>query len=187
MVVVSEDGVYVSHHWQNTVGDNGHADLPPQFANAFINPLTGRRRASFRLDARQRKIATEHNMPLKMIEDAVNDVFPTSAQFDALTNHMSAFTAAKGVQSMVAVWDGIHGNGDTYTRTGEIMRKFIDDLVPGPATKLVEYGNTQEDAFKTSRDEGNYHGKIIVSYDSATRKYQVWMPAADLKAPILKN
>jgi hypothetical protein len=39
----------------------------------------------------------------------------------------------------------------------------------------------------TSRSDTDYHGKVIVSCDSGTKKYQVWMPGAMLDGPILKN
>lgn len=42
-------------------------------------------------------------------------------------------------------------------------------------------------ASSASTDLADYHGKIIVSYDSKTKKYEVWMAGASLTAPILKS
>lgn len=173
-----------SHHWQNTVGDSSYKDVTPQFDNAFTNPLAGKRRASFKLTAAQRKVTLEYVTEAEA-KSIVDDVFPTTG-FEAVTSVKSSFTADSNVQSMVAVWDGRQGTGDKYMTTGALMKKFVDDLLPGTATKLVTYKNT-EDAMNTSRDENDYHGKVIVSYDSGTKKYQVWMPAARLDGPILKN
>ncbi|KAJ4345944.1 uncharacterized protein N0V89_012080 [Didymosphaeria variabile] len=184
VVAISDEGVYVSHHWQNTVGDASYKDLTPQFDNAFTNPLTGKRRASFRLTPAQKRIATEYLSEAEVKSD-VDDVYPTTG-FEALTDVKSSLTADSNVQSMVAVWDGVEGTGDKYRTTGAHMKSFVDGLLPGTATKLVKYENT-ENAMATSRDDSDYHGKVIVSYDSATKKYQVWMPAADLTGPILKN
>jgi hypothetical protein len=116
---------------------------------------------------------------------AADDVFPETG-FEALTDFKSSFTAASNVQSMVAVWDGVIGSGDKFIRAGPIMRSYVDGLLPGTATKLIQYANT-EDAKFTSDSEADYHGKVIVSYDSSTKKYQVWMPGAKLDGPILKN
>ncbi|KAK7191038.1 hypothetical protein DPSP01_007790 [Paraphaeosphaeria sporulosa] len=182
VVAVSDEGVYVSHHWQNTVGDASHKDLTPQFDNAFTNPLSGKRRASFKLTPAQHKEATLY-MTEADVKKEVDDVFPTSG-FEALTDHKSHFT--KNVQSMVAVWDGVEGTGDRYRTTGALMQSYVDSLLPGTATKLVKYANP-EDARVASGSNDDYHGKVIVSYDSATKKYQVWMPAAKLTEPILKN
>lgn len=120
------------------------------------------------------------------VKKDVDDVYPSTGTFESLTGVASHFTAAKNVKSMVAVWDGKEGTGDRYRTTGAKMKSFVDSLLPGAATKLVEYENT-ENAMATSRDEADYHGKVIVSYDSATKKYQVWMPAAQLSGPILSN
>ncbi|KAH6629809.1 hypothetical protein C7974DRAFT_472508 [Boeremia exigua] len=184
VVAVSDLGVYMSHHWQHTVGDQSFDNMPPQFENAFTNPMTGKGRASFKLTAAQKKKAVLYQ-PEAVVKSDVDDVFPTTG-FEALTNVRSSFTAASNVQSMVAVWDGKTGNGDKFVKTGPFMKDFVDDLLPGTATKLVRYGNT-EDALNTSRDDNDYHGKIIVSYDSGTKKYQVWMAGAKLDGPILKN
>jgi hypothetical protein len=146
--------------------------------------LTGKRRASFKLTAAQRKLALVY-MSEADVKLMVDDVFPTTG-FEALTNVKSSFTAASNVQSMVAVWDGLTGTGDSYKTTGAHMRNFVDGLLPGTATKLVAYKNA-EDPSPPSMDENDYHGKVIVSYDSGTKKYQVWMPAAKLDGPILKN
>lgn len=166
------------------MGDAAYKDLTPQFDNAFTNPLTGKRRASFKLTAAQRKIALEYETEVE-VKSAVDDVFPTTG-FEALTSVQSSFTAASNVQSMVAVWDGRQGTGDRYRTTGTHMKNFVNGLLPGSATKLVTYQNT-EDAMNTSRDDNCYHGKVIVSYASVTKKYQVWMPAAKLDGPILKS
>ncbi|KAF2785560.1 hypothetical protein K505DRAFT_369055 [Melanomma pulvis-pyrius CBS 109.77] len=182
VVAVSDEGVYVSHHWQNTVGDASHKDLTPQFDNAFTNPLSGKRRASFNLTPAQHKEATMY-MTEADVKKEVDDVFPTSG-FEALTDHKSHFTS--NVQSMVAVWDGVEGTGDRYRTTGALMQHYVDSLLPGTATKLVKYANP-EDARVASGSNDDYHGKVIVAYDSATKKYQVWMPAAKLTEPILKN
>jgi hypothetical protein len=119
------------------------------------------------------------------VKKDVDDVFSMTG-FEALTNIKSTFTAASNVQSMVAVWDGRQGNSDGYITTGPHIKSFVDGLLPRTATKLVTYKNL-EDAMNTSRDENDYYGKVIVSYDSSTKKYQVWMPAAKLDGPILKN
>ena len=119
------------------------------------------------------------------VKKDIDDVFPETS-FEALTDFKSSFAAASNVQSMVAVWDGVTGNGDTFEKTGPVMKRFVDGLLPGTATKLIEYPNVG-DAMERSRSESDYHGKIIVSYDSGTRKYQVWMPAAELDRPILNN
>ncbi|KAF9738644.1 hypothetical protein PMIN06_001945 [Paraphaeosphaeria minitans] len=184
VVAVSDEGVYVSHHWQNTVGDASYKDLTPQFDNAFTNPLSGKRRASFKLTPAQHKEATLY-MSEADVKKEVDDVFPATG-FEALTDVKSHFTTASNVKSMVAVWDGVEGTGDRYRTTGPLMQRAVDGLLPGTATKLVKYENS-EDARSTSGDNGDYHGKVIVSYDSATKKYQVWMPAAQLSGPILKN
>ncbi|KAJ4987897.1 hypothetical protein SVAN01_06627 [Stagonosporopsis vannaccii] len=184
VVAVSDEEVYVSHHWQNTVSDASYRDPTPQFDNAFTNNLTGKGRAPFKLTLAQKKVVLEYQTEPEVKKD-VDDVFPTSG-FEALTDVKSSFTAASNVQSMVAVWDGIQGTGDKYTTTGAHMKTVIDGLLPGTATKLIIYENT-ENAMDTSRDDTDYHGKVIVSYDSATKKYQVWMPAAQLTGPILKN
>jgi hypothetical protein len=173
-----------SHHWQQTVSDAAYNELPPQFDNAFTNPLAGKRRASFKLTAAQKKLALQYVSEAEAKEVA-DGVFPETG-FEALTNFGSSFTAASNVQSMVTVWDGVIGNGDTYTKTGLIMKNYIDKLLPGTATKLIEYGNPL-DAAIASESDTDYHGKVIVSYNSGTKKYQVWMPGARLDGPILKN
>jgi hypothetical protein len=119
------------------------------------------------------------------VKKEVDNVFPETG-FEALTNFKSSFTAASNVQSMVAVWDSVTGTGDKFKKTGAIMKNFVNGLLPGIATKLIEYGNA-EDARGTSGSDIDYHGKVIVSYDSGTKKYQVWMAGAKLDGPILKN
>lgn len=42
-------------------------------------------------------------------------------------------------------------------------------------------------ASTASADPADYHGKVIVSYDPATKNYEVWMAGASLTAPILKG
>lgn len=123
-------------------------------------------------------------MPEYIFKDSVNSIFPTSG-FEALTDAKSSL--ATNVQSMVAVWDSVtKGSGDTYRVTGPKMQTFVHGILAGPATKLIKYKNT-DSAVVTSRDNNNYHGKIIISYDSATRKYQVWMPGAQLSGPVLEK
>jgi hypothetical protein len=112
-------------------------------------------------------------------------VFPETG-FQALTDFKSSFTATSNVQSMVAVWDGVTGSGDKFIKTGPIMKNYVDGLLPGAVTKLIQYGNPQN-AAEASNSDTDYHGKVIVSYDSGTKKYQVWMPGARLDGPILKN
>ncbi|KAF2993983.1 hypothetical protein E8E13_001403 [Curvularia kusanoi] len=147
------------------------------------------RRSSFKLtdltDAQKKNILAYQSEA--DVKSAVDDVFPTTG-FESLTKFKTSFTAASKVQSMVAVWDGITGgnDGDQFKITGPHMRKIVDDLLPGTATKLVEYKSTAN-AANDAADVENYHGKISVSYDSGTKKYQVWMPAAQSGAPILKN
>ena len=175
--------VLQSHHWQHTVGDNSLRDVPAQYANAFTNPLTGRRRASFDLSAAQKKECKDYGIPESMMKDSVNQIFPTSG-FEALTDVKSSLTT--NVQSMVAVWDSLIGNGDTYRTTGPKMQEFVDGIIGGSATELVKYKNP-ESAFVASNNKNDYHGKVIISYDSATKKYQVWMPAKQLSGPILAN
>jgi hypothetical protein len=89
----------------------------------------------------------------------------------------------------VIVWDGVVGDGDKYKTTGQNMTSLIDKLVPDlPAgqPRLVEYSNS-ENAGDDSKSESDYHGKVIISYDSATGAYEVWMAAASLTKPILKS
>jgi hypothetical protein len=173
-----------SHHWQNTVGDASRRDVPPQFDNGFTNPLAGKRRASFKLNTEQKKVALQYVSEAQAKIDTDN-VFPDTG-FQALTDFKSSFTVASNVQSMVAVWDGVTGTGDTFRTTGPIMKNLVDGMLPGTATKLIEYQNPQN-AAEASNSDTDYHGKIIVSYDSRTKKYQVWMPGAKLDGPILKN
>lgn len=42
-------------------------------------------------------------------------------------------------------------------------------------------------ASSASMDLADYHGKIIVSYDSKTKKYEVWMAGVSVTAPVLKS
>jgi hypothetical protein len=118
-------------------------------------------------------------------KEVADEVFPVTG-FEALTDFRSSFTAASNVQSMVAVWDGVTGSGDKFIKTGPIMKNYVDELLPGTATKLIEYKNPL-DAAAASDSDTDYHGKVIISYDSGTKKYQVWMPGAKLDGPILKN
>ena len=171
-----------SHHWQNTVGDASLRATPPQFDNAFTNPLTGRPPASFNV-AQLKEAIQYYNA--KSLKADIEAVYPTSG-FESLSGVASHFTSDKNGRSMVVVWDGKEGSGDKYTRTGAHMKNFVADLLPGTSTKLVEYGNAKE-AKLTSASTSDYRGKVIVAYDSATRKYAVWMAAAQLSGPLLSN
>ena len=173
-----------SHYWQNTVGDFSLRDVPPQFDNAFTNPLTGKRRASSKLTAAQKKNALQYQSEAE-VKKIVDDVFPETG-FQALTDFKSSFTAASNVQSMVAVWNGLIGKGDTFKKAGAIILESVVDLRPGTSTKLVQYKNTKV-ARETANIGTGYHGKINVSYDLGTKKYQVWMAGAKLDGPILRN
>lgn len=68
-----------------------------------------------------------------------------------------------------------------------------------PATQAASDGQASDNQGSTSGksststastasiDKADYHGKVIVSYDKATKKYEVWMAGASLTAPILKS
>jgi hypothetical protein len=126
------------------------------------------------------------------VKKDADSVYPTSG-FRSLTGTngimetSNAFASTHKSQAAIIVWDGNVGNGDTYKTTGPKMASLIDKLVPGLPTgqpKLVKYSNSAEGAVD-SNSEGEYHGKVIVSYDSSTGAYEVWMAGASLKEPVL--
>jgi hypothetical protein len=119
------------------------------------------------------------------VKKDADETFPKT-DCEALTDFKPFFTAASNVQSMVVVWNSVTGSGDTFIKTGLIMRSFVNNLLPRAETKLIQYKNPQ-DASIASNSDTDYHDKVIVSYDSGTKKYQVWMPGAKLDGPILKN
>lgn len=47
--------------------------------------------------------------------------------------------------------------------------------------------STSSTASAASIDKADYHGKVIVSYDKTTKKYQVWMAGSSLTGPILHS
>ncbi|KAK7184411.1 uncharacterized protein CC84DRAFT_1164493 [Paraphaeosphaeria sporulosa] len=83
----------------------------------------------------------------------------------------------------------IQDTDSVYPKASHFKPLLIDDLVPGlPAShpRLIEYGNSAEGA-SVVKSESDYHGKVIVSYDSATGAHEVWMAAASMTEPILKS
>lgn len=159
------------------------------FDNAFTNALQGLGRAHYEADPEEVALYKQFNMPVEELTKNIDGVYPNSEWVPLTGSHgvVSNFAATHKPQAVIVV-KGAQGEGDSYTQTGPHMSKFIKAHVPGlhAQPKLVHYKhgpNLSED----SKDEGDYHGKVIVSYDADTHAYEVWMAGADLTAPILKS
>lgn len=62
----------------------------------------------------------------------------------------------------------------TFKNAGPAMAALVSKPVPalGAEPKVVEYANPAEDGAEAPQKDGDYHGKIIVSYDPTKPAYQ---------------
>lgn len=158
--------------------------------------MQSKAREQFRLTEKQRAYWESYSMPESIVKQDTDSVYPKASHFKPLTgargvtsDGANPFSSTHNPQAAVIVWDGRVGNGEKYNKAGPMMKSLINDLVPGlPAgqPKLIEYSNSEEGATVANSDS-DYHGKVIVSYDSATGAYEVWMAAASLTEPILRS
>lgn len=183
-----------THHWQHHVTDKSWEKIPSLFDNAFTNPLKSLGLAKYNVDAKYEAQMEPYitKAELKRTSEMPyphSGFTPLTGAGGVMSKAPNPFNSANKPKAAVFVWDGVTGDGEKYHSSGQRMASIIDRLVPGlPAgqPRLVEYGNPH-DAASASNSDNDYHGKVIVPYDSATGAYEVWMAAASLTEPILKS
>lgn len=115
-------------------------------------------------------------------------LYPTSGWTSLKDAASKCFGATEKPQAVIVVHDGKDGMTN-YEKAGPKMAEIVHKMVPAlsKTPDVVQYSNGATDARAQSENAGDYHGKVIVSYDPAKKEYQVWMAGVKLTAPVLKG
>lgn len=177
VVVVSDDGVYLSHHWQHTISDYALKNIPQWHRNTVSRPLQNLGLEEFREGAN----SDEH-----INKQFVEEVYPTTGDnFEPLNlvvaRPSKPFDPSKKPQAaIIMIKDDDAPNAfefaNTFTESGKVFQQVVKDTVPGLTTDpvVVRYTNG-DNAGPSSGNPEDFHGKVIVSFDKNSRKWQVWM------------
>jgi hypothetical protein len=158
--------------------------IPQWIANTVTGPLQGKGLQQWREGANSEETAT------KVVVEEVYPKKDWESLKDTVARSSKPFDSSKKPQAAIVLWEG-DGNeafGGTFTASGAKFQEVVKETVPALTgnPRIVKYKNGANPG-TDSRANDNYHGKVIVSYNKDTKKYEVWMAGSSLTAPILRS
>lgn len=162
------------------MADEVLSSAPFMWNNEFTNPIQG-----------LGKVTGTSAADLKeayITEKELDALYPTSGWTSLKDAAPKCFDATNKPQAIVVVHNG-NGGMTHYTKAGPKMAEIVHKMVPAlsKTPEVVQYANGNNDPRAQSENAGDYHGKVIVSYDPVKKAYQVWMAGVKLAGPILEG